>query len=321
MGAVPSTPRRGTPPADAAEELIGMFVGEKSYPISSDFWKKLLELPHSFGWPHDLVAQACQTFLQNNYHTRHLAKILIHMVLSLKESLSTASGYSAKSKAINAAYISSVFTKYIIENGKSGTFEELFLSLPENDMDMDALMGQSIENFVMHGVLNFIGTSDVSGHSYVLHHELLNFVLVAMSTQLRSGPSPGPNDVHPFIDAAMRQADDLVTFVVRRLLLNFIAASQIPFRASHTIYSNEDQSGVLQRVGSAAGTKKEELTGLLFLSIVGAVPIGGGEEEEKLFSRLVGIENEITKAYWSSLSVNSWSSTDRRRRRRGEIEL
>lgn len=249
---MPSTPRRGASPADVAEELIGMFVGEKSYPISSEFWNKLLELPHTFEWQDDLVAQACQIFLQNNYHTRHLAKILIHMVLSLKESVSTTSGYSAKSKAINAAYISSVFTKYIIENGNSGTFEELFLSLPENDMDKDVLMGQSIENFVMHGVLNFIGTSDVSGHSYVLHHELLNFVLVAMSTQLRSGPSPGPNDVHPFIDAAMRQVDDLVTSVVRRLLLNFIATSQIPFSASHTIYYNENQSGVLQRVGSAA---------------------------------------------------------------------
>lgn len=30
-------------------------------------------------------------------------------------------------------------------------------------------------------------------------------MLVAMSTQLCSGPSPAPNDVHPFIDAAMSQ--------------------------------------------------------------------------------------------------------------------
>lgn len=33
----------------------------------------------------------------------------------------------------------------------------------------------------------------------------MNFMLVAMSSQLRSGPTPGPNDVHPFIDAAMIQ--------------------------------------------------------------------------------------------------------------------
>lgn len=30
-------------------------------------------------------------------------------------------------------------------------------------------------------------------------------MLVAMSTQLLSGPSPGPKDVHPFIDAVMSQ--------------------------------------------------------------------------------------------------------------------
>lgn len=30
-------------------------------------------------------------------------------------------------------------------------------------------------------------------------------MLIAMSTQLLSGPSPGPEDVNPFIDAAMSQ--------------------------------------------------------------------------------------------------------------------
>lgn len=42
-----------------------------------------------------------------------------------------------------------------------------------------------------------------SPQTYLLHQELLNFMLIAMSTQLLSGPSPGPKDVHPFIDAAM----------------------------------------------------------------------------------------------------------------------
>lgn len=30
-------------------------------------------------------------------------------------------------------------------------------------------------------------------------------MLIAMSTQLLSGPSPGPEDVNPFLDAAMSQ--------------------------------------------------------------------------------------------------------------------
>ncbi|XVF28768.1 hypothetical protein REPUB_Repub15cG0059100 [Reevesia pubescens] len=79
-------------------------------------------------------------------------------------------------------------------------------------------------------------------------------MLVAMSTQLLSEPSPGPNDVNPFIDAAMSQESLLVTLVVRRLLLNYIMRPRVPSSsaASYSIYSEESQPGVLQRVGSAA---------------------------------------------------------------------
>lgn len=91
-----------------------------------------------------------------------------------------------------------------------------------------------IENVVMHSVLSFIGSVDVwytidfsfshlhyvslksfiilncvifiiSANTYLLHQELLNFMLVAMSTQLLCGPSPGLSDMNPFIDAAMAQ--------------------------------------------------------------------------------------------------------------------
>jgi len=102
---------------------------------------------------------------------------------------------------------------------------------------------QDIQNFVMHSVLSFIGSNEVryanadslyhlflicfsircfillifiiylaSPNSYVLHQELLNFMLVTMSTQLLSGPSHGPTDANPFIDAAMTQVTKLITF-------------------------------------------------------------------------------------------------------------
>ncbi|KAE8728170.1 hypothetical protein F3Y22_tig00004779pilonHSYRG00197 [Hibiscus syriacus] len=74
--------------------------------------------------------------------------------------------------------------------------KELRLSLHENEsVPKDFLTDQKIENLVMHNVLTFIGTIN----------ELLNFMLVAMSTQLLSGPTPGPKDVNPFLDAAMSQ--------------------------------------------------------------------------------------------------------------------
>ncbi|KAJ6846630.1 dymeclin isoform X2 [Iris pallida] len=255
MGAVPSTPRRSERHWEAAENLIGALVGEKSFPISSELWKRILELPLNLQWPQDRITMACQNLVKNNYHTRHLAKILIHMVWCLQDCMSASSESSMiYTKAVNATFISSVFLKFAIENSKSVKFEELSLSLDEAEEGQDVIpSGQSVESFVMQGVLNFIGASEVSPHSCLLHHELLNFMLVAMSTQLCSGPSPGPKDVHPFIDATMLQEPALVASVVRRLLLNFVTRARIPYNvAAYPVYSDGNQPGVLQRVGSAA---------------------------------------------------------------------
>ncbi|KAL8188837.1 hypothetical protein R6Q57_029592 [Mikania cordata] len=111
---------------------------------------------------------------------------------------------------------------------------------------------ESIINMVMHAVLSYIGRVDISPKTYLLHHELLNFILIAMSTQLLSSPSPGPNDVHPFIDAAMSQESSLVGLVVHKLLLNYISRPRSKSTTSYTLMSEENQLGVLKRVGSAA---------------------------------------------------------------------
>lgn len=256
MGTVPSTPRWSSArPVDTAEYLIGTFVGEKSFPLTSDFWQKLLELPLSLQWPSHRVRQACELFAQNNYYTRHLAKILIHLGKCLQECISTSGVPSTVyTKAVNAVYISSVFLKYLIENAKSENIEELHLSLDESEVIQNNFPAdQNIENFVMHGVLSFIGTLDVNPETHLLHHELLNFMLIVMSTELLSGPSPGPKDVNPFIDAAMAQESSLVGLVVRRLLINYINRPRIPLNdVSYSIFSEGSQPGVLQRVGSAA---------------------------------------------------------------------
>ncbi|KAJ8464683.1 hypothetical protein OPV22_027235 [Ensete ventricosum] len=255
MGAAPSTPRGGARPQDAAENLMAAFVGEKPYPLSSDFWNQLLELPLTLQWPQDRVLQACQLCAQHNYHTNHLAKILIHLVWCLQDLISTSSGSAtAYRKSVNAAYISSVFLKFIIENAKGANFEELHLNLDKDEKrQCDLPTDQSIEVFIIRGMLSFVGSSDVSPRTCLLHHELLNLMLVAMSTQLCSGPSPGPKDVHPFIDAAMLQESGVVASTVRKLLLNFITRPRFPFDGSTYPFSPEgNQSGVLQRVGSVA---------------------------------------------------------------------
>ncbi|XP_028104569.1 uncharacterized protein LOC114303635 isoform X2 [Camellia sinensis] len=124
--------------------------------------------------------------------------------------------------------------------------------------------GRNIENLVMHSVLSFIGKVDVSPNTYLLHQELLNFMLVAMSTQLLSGPSPGPKDIHPFIDMAMVQESSFVGLVVRKLLLNYIMRPHFALNtASYDMFSEGNQSGVLQRVGSATDPLLETLWNIL----------------------------------------------------------
>ncbi|KAI3469624.1 hypothetical protein Pfo_026287 [Paulownia fortunei] len=257
MGGVPSTPRLGggARPQETAEYLIGEFVGEKSFPLTSDYWQKLLELPLDLRWPSHRVRQACQLFAMNNCNTRHLAKILIHLAWCLQECVSASDVASlAFSKALNALFVSSVFLKYLIENSKSDNFEELCLLLDETDpVPNNFSKGQHVENLIMFSALNFVGKVDVSPGTYLLHQELLNFMLIAMSTQLLSGPTPGPNDIHPFIDAAMAQESSLVNVVVRKLLLNYITRPQFPVNSSSSmILSEGNQPGVLRRVGSAA---------------------------------------------------------------------
>ncbi|KAE9455383.1 hypothetical protein C3L33_12704, partial [Rhododendron williamsianum] len=262
MGAVPSTPRWGSGGAaawspDTAEYLMGTFVGEKSFPLGSDYWQKLLELPVSLHWPSQRVDHACQVLAQNNCYTRHLSKILIHLAWCLQECFST-SGVPPSSymKAINATYISSVFLKYLIENAKTDTFEELYLSLDQSEaVPSNFSQDENIGSLVMRSALSFIGKVDVSPKTYLLHHELLNFMLVAMSTQLLSGPSPEPKDFHPFIDAAMVQETSLVGLVVRKLLFNYISRPRFTSNAaSYDTFSEGNQPGVLQRVSSAAAS-------------------------------------------------------------------
>ncbi|GMP99556.1 hypothetical protein CsSME_00046989 [Camellia sinensis var. sinensis] len=107
----------------------------------------------------------------------------------------------------------------------------------------------------MHSVLSFIGKVNVSPNTYLLHQELLNFMLVAMPTQLLSGPSPGPKDIHPFIDMAMVQESSFVGLVVHKLLLNYIMRPHFALNiTSYDMFSEGNQLGVLQRVGSAAAS-------------------------------------------------------------------
>ncbi|XP_048497320.1 uncharacterized protein LOC104906681 isoform X2 [Beta vulgaris subsp. vulgaris] len=255
MGSVPSTPRKTTlSHGDTAEYAIATFVGDKSFPITSEFWHNLLDLPLHFHWPPDRVRQACESLAQNNYCTRHLEKLLIHLAYCLQDCILGSGAPSITfTKALNAAYLSSVCLAHTIENSKTGTFEELYLVLDDNEVPSGFRKDQSVENIVIHSVLSFICTVEASPLTYLLHCELLNFLIVTMSTQLLSGPSPGKKDFHPFLEAVMSQEASLVALVVYKLLLNYISQPRSAFNgASYSALPEGSQPGALQKVGSAA---------------------------------------------------------------------
>jgi hypothetical protein len=74
---------------------------------------------------------------KNNFHTRHLAKLLFHLACYLQESMST-SGVPplVYEKAANAVYISSVFLKHLIESGM-----QLYLSFDGDEAGLKSVMG------------------------------------------------------------------------------------------------------------------------------------------------------------------------------------
>lgn len=83
MGGAPSTARLsgGARPQDTAEYLIGEFVGEKSFPLASDYWQKLLELPLDLRWSSHRVRHACQLLGQCIVTTTFVYAIYIRFLL------------------------------------------------------------------------------------------------------------------------------------------------------------------------------------------------------------------------------------------------
>uniref|UniRef100_A0A803MQS5 Dymeclin n=1 Tax=Chenopodium quinoa TaxID=63459 RepID=A0A803MQS5_CHEQI len=145
-------------------------------------------------------------------------------------------------------------------NSKTGNFEELHLSLDNHEVPSGFPEDESVGNIVIRSVLSFIGTIEASPHTYQLHCELLNFMMAAMSTQLLSGPSSGPKDFHPFLDAIMSQEASLVASVVSKLLINYISQPRSGFSGASYSAFEGSQSGVLQKVGSVADALHIEKT-------------------------------------------------------------
>ncbi|KAI5064179.1 hypothetical protein GOP47_0020849 [Adiantum capillus-veneris] len=195
--------------------------------------------------------------VQNSKSTGHLAKLLIHLGWSLQEVSDSSTDVQLKfAKTTNAVRFSSVFLKYAIEQlTKEELRSCLSLSLSDKEADFSGLKegNQNVAGFVVFGMLSFIANSDVNPSTYMLHLEIGNLLLVMMSTQLHQAGSPSFKSTDIFLDAAMLQEPALVSLVVHKLLLSYIARLPLPMDAPHYFkLSGPSQPGMLQRVGLAA---------------------------------------------------------------------
>lgn len=102
---------------------------------------------------------------QNNCFTKHLAKILIHLAWCLQALVGTSGVQSeALSKAVNALHISSVFLKYLIENAKGNTYEELYLSMD----DSEALPDSFPRGMYLDSLFIFLGKQYSAVYSVII---------------------------------------------------------------------------------------------------------------------------------------------------------
>ncbi|KAL2922722.1 Cytochrome c biogenesis protein CcsA [Bienertia sinuspersici] len=82
MGTTPSTPRNSSFMAsDTVEYIIATFVGEKSFPLNSEFWQKLVELPLQSHWPPYRVRQACESLGQSFFRLICLSFFYMHCIM------------------------------------------------------------------------------------------------------------------------------------------------------------------------------------------------------------------------------------------------
>ncbi|KAH7287047.1 hypothetical protein KP509_32G034600 [Ceratopteris richardii] len=257
MGGVPSTPRGDARPEEHGDYLLGVLVGENAIEVHSRLWERLLNLPLTLHWPDDVVTDACKSIVHNSKSTGHLAKLLLHLGWSLKELYDSGSDPQPKfARTTNAVRFSSVFLKYAIEHlGNDELRSCLSLSLNDEEAEFSGLRkgNQNVANFVVFMMLSFVANSDINSYTYLLHLEVVNLLLVMMSTQVHQATLPRIKGSDMFLDAAMSQEPGLVSLVAQRLLLSFIARPSLPHDAPQYFnISKPNQPGMLERVGLAA---------------------------------------------------------------------
>ncbi|CAM6120274.1 unnamed protein product [Calypogeia fissa] len=262
MGGAASTPKGGSQNVEQPEYYLEAFVGPKAYNLGSPFWTNLLLVPLNYPWAEDRVSAACVWLARNNRFTGHIVKLLIHVVWSLQEERTASSElHRTPTKAINAVHFSRIFLKYFIEVFNADVVDHLQLSDIDGEFAELQKTDQNVIELVLRSLLTFVGSADVNSRTYLLHLEVVNLLLVMMSTQLHTGYIGAPRILHPFLETAMMQEMDLVGPFVRKLVISYIARLPVPSGSSFSLSSSTsslESSGntarLLRRMTSAAAS-------------------------------------------------------------------
>ncbi|BBN01202.1 dymeclin [Marchantia polymorpha subsp. ruderalis] len=249
MGVTPSKPGEGSALQRTPELYLGTLVGPSVFPLGAPFWDGLLTVPLEYPWGQERVEAACQCLARNDRVTGHLAKLLIHMVWTIQE-VPTSPGVPIK--AINATRFARIFLKYFIEMFNADVVDHLLLSELHEHATQIHKPDQNVIELVIRTLLEFVGTADVNVRTYSLHLEVVNLLLVMMSTQLHTGYIGAPKILHPFLEPALTQGIDLVGPFVRKLLVSFI--TKLPVPSGSAMYLAYNQGGILERMTVVAAS-------------------------------------------------------------------
>ncbi|KAL3678033.1 hypothetical protein R1sor_020989 [Riccia sorocarpa] len=307
MGQTSSKPGDATALQQTPEFYLGTLVDPTVYPLGDPFWDGLLTVPLEYTWGQERVEAACQCLARNDRVTGHLAKLLVHMVWTIQE-VPTSSGVPVK--ALNAARFSRIFLKYFIEMFNADVVDHLLLSELHEPASEAEAPDQNVIELVIRTLLEFVGTADVNVRTYALHLEVVNLLLVMMSTQLHTGYNGAPKILHPFLEPALTQGIDLVGPFVRKLLVSFI--TKLPVPSGSAMYVADGHGGILERMSSVAASvlsnsygnflkSKGEISKspladnslLLLLVLVHNIKVTRGEENSEKVNGVAGPIDEL----------------------------
>uniref|UniRef100_A0A336M4W0 Dymeclin n=1 Tax=Culicoides sonorensis TaxID=179676 RepID=A0A336M4W0_CULSO len=198
----------------AENEYLKKFVGKDHIPVSDDeFWNVFLQyhinLPSTSQEQLNLDARLeslCQKFVANNLSTGNLGSLVYVFLNKVTELLAISEEESSVHvwQTFNALFMIRSVVKYLIETSseyqlmqhfeampqqKQGTPEGVSIELEKtNDEIVKNVDGTRFENF-FDAVINLIAVVPVKEHTYHLHLEAINMIIVLLSVHLFS-PQP-----------------------------------------------------------------------------------------------------------------------------------